>query len=233
MEPGMKITLSKIDKITKEGLLESPYFFQCSPLESFRVSHSFEHTDYTTIKGQTFSRKSSKGLRTIQFQTLIVDWGSFVNVDVYDFSDLTDTLVKVCESGSPVKLTVDRGDDTSFAMDVTLRQFDVEEKAGEPDARYFDVTFTEWRDAYVVRKAKWPARHKLVRGDTLSSLATKYYGKPTLARIIAKANKITTFGFNTEIVKSKKWKVGDTIVVPAPPRSTANPTTGGVEAPAS
>lgn len=231
MEPGMKITLSRVANITQKGLLNDPYHFQCSPLESFRVTHAFEHTDYSTIKGETFSRKSTKGLRTIQFQTLIVDWGSFVNVQEYDFAKLTDTLIEICESGSPVKLTVDRGDSTGFSMPVTLRQFDVEEKAGEPDSRYFDVSFTEWRDAYVTRKARWPVRHKVTGEDTLAGLAKKYYGKPSLARIIAKANKIKTFGFNTRIVLSKKWKRGDIIIIPAPPRTSSSSGTGGTKAP--
>ena len=224
---GLQVTLSSIPGITDKKLLKTPYYFQCPPLESFKIVHAHEHTDYQTISGVTYSRRNTKQLRTITFQTLAVSWGSFTtspdNWDKYDFSMLTQRLVHLCEYGTPFLLQTSNGnEDTNLTMKATLRQFDLEERAGEPDARYFDVSFVEWRDAYVARRAptKWPKHHKLQGSTTIKGLAKKYYGKPSLSYHIAKANKIRHWGYSTPLVKMKRYKVGDKITIPAPPKAT-------------
>lgn len=53
------------------------------------------------------------------------------------------------------------------------------------------LTIPEYKDEPV--KSEWPKTHKIVRGDTLSGIAKKYYGNGDKAHydFIAKANKIT------------------------------------------
>ena len=75
MSDGLKIELSAMPNgltVTPDGrkLLSTPFVFQCSPLEEFRISHTFNFGTYDTItKGQR-SRWGSRQLDVWQFDTL-------------------------------------------------------------------------------------------------------------------------------------------------------------------
>jgi hypothetical protein len=105
-------------------------------------------------------------------------------------------------------------------MPVTMRSVGIEERAGEGDAKYYNMSFTQWRDPVIRRrrrKRKFPIRHRLTKKDTLAKLARKYYGDPSKAgQIKVYTPKLRRWGANTPIVEHKKYKVGDVLVIRRP-----------------
>lgn len=160
---GLRVKIQSIAGKTPKGVLESGYYFQCPPLEEFSVDYAHSHTDYDTVLEGQFSRKGGVQLRSAQFSTLVVDWGLFtVAQDTAPIEELTATLIEVCEAGDPFLLTVAHrmpagGFDNwgasmagpELQMAATLRTLRVTERAGEGDARYMDVAFTEYRDPQI------------------------------------------------------------------------------------
>ena len=166
---GLRVQLQAIKGITDKGLLKRPFFFQCPPLEEFSIEYAHSHTDYETVSAGQFSRRGGLLLRQTSFDTLFVDQGSFTVTPGGDEVDakievLIDELVEVVESGSPFLLTVahqfpplffENWDLTEagpeLQMPATMRTLRVSEKAGEGDARYASMSFTEYRDPVVGR----------------------------------------------------------------------------------
>ena len=107
---------------------------------------------------------------------------------------LSKELRQIMNSETPFRLLVgqprlwDRWDIEILA---TIRSLHVEERAGEVDARYFDISFTEWREPKLGRRKKgsrFPLKHDVKPGDTLHKLSKKYYGGYGGWRHIRKAN---------------------------------------------
>jgi hypothetical protein len=202
--------------LTAPGLLKAPLYLQCPPLESFSTGYAFSHADYDTVRAGQHSRPAGKQLRTVQFQTLLVDFSpswavwlpSRAGTPQPDPLTTRNALVKLLESGSPFRFRAINpgywGDGRAdLEMMATLRTLSVEERAGEPDARYLDLAFTEYRVPELGRKAKGSARHAgggrardlpykhpVKKGDTLLGLAKKHYGKQGRWRVIAQVNGI-------------------------------------------
>lgn len=155
--------------------------FQMPPTESFTRSLSHGHSDYDTLRVGQHSRPAGQQLQSVRFQTLIVDWDvpwavypnskkfddtfgtgySTVRDEFWNLLNVTDQLEEILESGSPVKLYAGQpalwegggGEDGwDVNMPVTLRSMNVEERAGEPDARYIDVEFVEYRSLKLNRR---------------------------------------------------------------------------------
>lgn len=248
LREGKRVILSELAGHTDKKLLPQPFRFQCPPLEEYTVDFAYAHQDYDTIRDGQYSRKQGRQLRRVSFQTLFVIWGSFVVFDgVWDPQRNANLLKALTESGEPFLLTI--GDGLSSEIDLrfpaTLRNYQVSERAGEPDDKYVNVEFTEWRAAKAVRRKlgrgggaggsgskRWPVFHKLKRTDTLTHLAKQFYGKPTYARHIGKANgNLAKWGVGTPIVNHKAWKVGQKIKIPSPPQTTKKHGTGGVPPP--
>src|SRR5205085_10994887 len=125
--------------------------------------------------------------------------------------DQAHELRQIMWSGTPFWLYVGmpkvRGD-WDVKMLATLRGVSTEERAGEPDALYTEVQFTEYRQAKLTRKArgKGPREKKrtvvithkggdtrvrglaLKRAPTLANIARVAYGSPSEWKSIASAN---------------------------------------------
>lgn len=227
---GVRVWLSRLKGHTKKGLLRQPFLFQCPPLESWTWTQSHGWQDYETLRKDTFSRPGARGLREINFRTLFLDWDA-------DFSllrgqvmrelnplHMSDELREVMNSGTPFKLKIGQPKlwgEWDIEMAATLRSLGVEERAGEVDTRYADVTFVQWREAAVTRKRKGkglPTKHKIKKGDTLRKLSKKYYGNYKDWKRIALANKrLKNVSMNEDLSKlKKKGKPLGSITIPKP-----------------
>lgn len=176
---GMRVSLQRIDQ-TENGLLEEPFYFQVPPLEELSRSAGFAHTDYDTISAGQFSRPGGRLLQTVELNTLAVDYnppwatahggsshtqgwgGPLVRTPL----ECRDELIEIAEAGTPFRLLARNpvlwGElENEIDMDVTLRNVTVTEKAGEVDARYFNLSFVEWRNAEVDRLGYGRRKHPL------------------------------------------------------------------------
>ena len=231
-QDGTKVKLSKLPGETDRDLLKNPFRFQCPPLESYSKSHSFNHQDYDTIRKGQFSRRAGRSLMTLSFGSLFVEapFPFVVADEQWDPQRHTAILERICESGTPFLLTMGKflPHEVELEVGMTLREFTVEERAGEPDTKYVDVSFVEYREANTQRRKRgkgggkggggnWPKTHKLKAGDTLHELAKRYYGRPSLARTIARANNLNGTGSDVILSTLNKWKIGDKVKIPHPP----------------
>lgn len=172
---GLRVRIQPVPGITDGKLMHGDgFFFQCPPLEEFTVEYAGAHSDYDTAASGQFSRPGGKQLRIASFDTLFVDFATWTVITrPIEIEDLTRKLVKICESCTPFLLTVahslpPHGYDTwgqtlagpELQMLATLRTLKVSEKAGEGDARYVNVSFTEYREPFAEEDAKGKPRHK-------------------------------------------------------------------------
>lgn len=236
---GLRVRLQPIPGVTDRHLMTTSGFtFQCPPLEEFGTDYAFAHSDYDTIKAGQFSRRGGRQLRSVAFDTLLVDQGSFSILDrEIEIEDHAHRLIKICESGSPFLLTVAhrmpphgyRNWHQTLAgpelqMEATLRTLKVAEKAGEGDARYLNVSFTEYREPFARADTKrhgqsrnfkhFPRTVLLYRNGvardkstgqtinkppqfpvTLHSLSRFYYHSPSLWKQIAHYNRNRIFNW--------------------------------------
>lgn len=202
--PGLRVRLSRIDGLTKKGLLNRPYYFQCPPLEEFVVQWAHEFNDYMTVAQGEYSRRSGRKLRTVQFETLAVDtlpvvgaarpvsppW--VVEQAVSDKNDHRVVLRDVLSAGTPFRLHVAQqlGTDVLLDMPATLRTLNVATKGAEIDTFYFTCEFHEYRDPIVKRNAKsrsggrkWPHTITLKADGTYRGMNTR--DQPLSIRLIA------------------------------------------------
>jgi hypothetical protein len=220
---GMHVVLTRVDGVTDEGLLETPYVFQLPPLEEFRAGEQFNFNDYDTLRVGQHSRPIGRALATVDFQTLFLDWDATYAIAVTnnpagfapDPRALAGDLRELLRSGTAFWLWCGHPilyDDPEVAMYATLRTLQFTEKAGEPDARYADVSFTEWRAADIERSQRGkqlPTTHVVGRPppgnpQTLRSLAVYYYnGRSSLWKLIKKANGLSNYGPETALKKGR------------------------------
>lgn len=191
MSDGLVIVLAADPDLTERGLttrgeaLNKPLVFQCPPLETFSTNFGFSHSDYDTVYGGQISRKGGRQLRTITFDTLLVDWGSYIVSEIpahggghaSAMHHMSRRLIDICESGSPFEfdafhaaglvddLEVDVSSMREISFTATLRSLRVEERHGEGDTRYLNVSFTEYVDP-VVRARKLGSHTPRDRGSS-------------------------------------------------------------------
>lgn len=141
--------------LTSTAVLRSPFMFQCPPLDNFDEEMAFNHNDFMTAFGGERSRPAGVQLENYAFDTLFVD-------DIPSWSLQQDSiphliLVKrelrdIQNAGTPFHLIVHQLPLWGY-YDVsclaTLRSMRPSQKAGESDARYFSLSFKEYRDMRV------------------------------------------------------------------------------------
>lgn len=244
---GLMVKLSRIRGVTKKGSLKSPYVFQCPPLDEFTTNYAHERTTYRAKAGE-FSRLAGRNLRTVQFNTLAVHWAPWVlypDTTRGDLDYFTSRLRRIVEGGivfrfQATHLRSSHEDAWLADWPATLISFSTTEKAGENDARYFDVQFQEWRDPWVGRERlghprkrygfkDFPRTHTLDKDDDLYALAKKYYGATVGWRWIANRNGLTKWGPNKPLVQHGRFKPGSKITIPDPKYFGASPYSRGLE----
>lgn len=238
---GLRIRLSRIKGLTRgkaAELLREPYLFQCPPMDEFGYTTGFNHTKSPNYRGDEYAQRGGTVLKTMTFKTLIVEWGRFVTEPRFAVAAMKDDLEKIAEAGYPVQLlaTHQYGTSPEFNRPVIIESVAVTEQSGEEDARYLDITISEYnlseveRDAIKKGASKYPvtvvlhkngsagikdgSKTKKIKGlrddksVTLTELAKAIYGKPSLASHIAKTQKppIKNFGNNTPLIKHTRFK---------------------------
>jgi len=225
---GMTVGLYYMRGLTPNGIFHhnEPLWLQCPPMAPFTITRGHNSTEYSTAFNGTFSVNADAKLTLVTFKTLFVNFDEpWVRSPHMDIDQARDTLEELSMSGAPFRLlcTHKHNYNPEFDNHVTLTDYTHSED--EPDTYYSDLTFKQYRDPLAGARRHggktWPKHHKLVAKDTLYSLAKHYYGKPSLARNIATANKIHSTHFDRPIVKlGGKWKVGVNITIPAPPKGS-------------
>jgi hypothetical protein len=165
-EMGMIVVFHEIPGLTKAGVLKRPFFFQVPPLDSFAPKYGWSFSDYSTLGLGMHSNPQYAELTTITFTSMFVDtkqgqanpfyvvWpytGSQGPLDgIKALKDLGDSMTPfVMQAGQPELWNEwePLGRHGQHALAVTLRGFEPEERAGEPDTRYFTINVTEFADA--------------------------------------------------------------------------------------
>lgn len=228
---GLRVELRAIPGVTTHPKF-FPFRFQCPPLETFRVDSAVSANDYSTIDRGIFTNMTGVELMTVSFDTLVTvapaPW--VVHPKYWNPNLARRRLRKIIQRRSPVRLVAWKPGNKrkrhpkpiiELNMMVTMRSMGSEERSGEPLDKYFNVDFTQWRDPVQrrrVQKRQWPIRHKLTKRDTLATLAKKYFNDASRAgQMRPNVPKLgIRWGKNTPIVKSKKYKVGDVLVLRRP-----------------
>lgn len=168
------IRLSKIDGLTKKGLLDQPFYFQCGPTDVFQRSGDAAWTDYATVGFGTASRApSGPSLEQIQFSTLFVDydptWASYhygtdpnrgarplPSAPEIDVLGWVDDLRELRDAGTPVYLMVGQpalwGRWDIANLPVSIRSVADENRGGEIDARYITISLAQYRTSRASRR---------------------------------------------------------------------------------
>jgi hypothetical protein len=209
---GMIVRMERIAGVTDAGLLVEPFTFQVPPLNTFPINRSYPQSTYDTVALEQRSRKGVRQLDTITFDTLFCqdpwEW-TLLHGDgfVPNPLDMIAKLDRIGKAGTQFWLTARTptfysGYDVNMAA--SLISLNSEIREGEPDARYVNVGFLEFRDSSL-KARQLPGtggRNKnlpvSLRADqlpadrnTLYELATYYYGAASEWRRIAKANSLT------------------------------------------
>lgn len=259
---GLRIQLSAIAGVTtgdSAKVLANPYRFQCPPLDGFGYTVGKSYARYTNYKGQEFGNPAGKTLTPITFRTVIVEWGSFVIERDYDVQAHVKKLERLAQDDTVFRFlaTHQYNDEPEFDMDAVMESVTITEQAGEPDARYVDLTITEWVDPVTSKNGrkrraggrKYPftidlhkdGSYDVERGAsfnthqkplTFALISTYAYGKPSLASHVAANQKppVKDFGNHTDLLKYPRFKNGHKIVVPKPPRTDGSVKPSGVRA---
>lgn len=256
---GLRVTLQRF-KSTKKGVLKEPLNFQVAPLEAFAWTQSANFNEFSTLSRGEFSRRAGRSLLTFDIRTVVVDyqpsWASYERrrPDAPHPQKIAQLLKNLVQLGSPMMFVARSGwwEGNDLRLPVTLRSVSVEERAGEIDARYFDLSFSEWRQQELDRKGFSGARERvslpvtvkieddgrcIEEGDSqqvtgahgnLGDLAQHYYGDPTLWRAIVYENGIENFPGSRDLAElEKKGKRIRKLRIP----KLVDKQTGGVEFP--
>jgi LysM repeat protein len=114
---------------------------------------------------------------------------------------------------------------TYFSRLMVLTEFETQFRGGEPGDVYYTISLQSWRQQTIrietltsatppkastprPPKGTAPKTHKVVRGDTLTLIAKKYYGDGSKWRTIYDANK-KVIGSNPNLIKP-----GQVLVIP-------------------
>jgi hypothetical protein len=170
---GMVVELSEIDGITEKGIINPPFVFQVPPLDEFGYEVTYTHQEFETIKRRQYSRPESEQLMTMSFSTLFMEWDAPWHIRRPDRGEFewaaahpqgmevipgagpgrvkldplkeVATLRKLMSSSTAFWLKASTPGQPTVRERMTLRSVKVTEKAGEVDALYVDLAFTEWR----------------------------------------------------------------------------------------
>lgn len=202
------------------------------------------HAEIGTTAAQRATRPGlddARFLQSMDLQVMVMDWDApFLVEKGVTRKQMHDAIYPLFRSGKPFELTatLDFHERPEVRMFATMRNVRRTLREGERDTRYYDISISAWRNPSIDRRSlsggsgranvKLPARHKLRAHDTLHKLSYEYYGNYEGWRQIAARNGVRGIGQSYELVKSKRFKVGSIIVIPAvdfvrPAGETAGP----------
>lgn len=201
---GLRVTLRRKSGLTRAGHLTIPFHFQCPPSDSFTWEEAYDHQEFQTLRAGTFSRPAGRSLATVTFSTLFVAFDAYAadgprmstssmnwhhSYGLIDPFWMTEEVRSLQRTGTPFWLYVGQPsvrDEWDVKMLATLRSMRVEERAGEPDAKYADMQFSEYRQVTVSRKSKTRPRSQhrsRTRSITLTIDGTRHRVDPDGFRV--------------------------------------------------
>jgi hypothetical protein len=224
---GVNVWLQPIPGLTPPGIfggkspghpLGAPFQFQCPPLDTLGEDGSANHNDYSTVSSGQHSSFVGRDLRTVQLQTLFVDWQPSWSL-IHDANwrpnprKAVDELCRIRDRGKPFHLLAHQpglNDVYDINYAATLRSVHWEARAGEIDGYYVTLQFSEFTTPHINEflagsrhhphlPASMTVAHLPANRNTLAKMAKFYYGDPSKARLIATKNGITNIGNNTVI----------------------------------
>lgn len=245
---GMRMKMSAIPGVTQGDAVKAlakPFSFQCAPLEEFTVPKSRAFGRYTNYKGSEYLTRGGSSLHQISIRTLLVEWATWTNTGVFNIPGAIALLDRIWQAGYPFALLVTNSYNTTpeLQMDAVLESWSRTENAGEGDARYLDLTFTQFREPVIhtTARGEWPQKiiikpngdwyiqgqkpfpivHQNAQNPaSLAEFASWTYGKPSLWRHIAAAQKppILNWGSGTSLFSPHtRFARGGTLTIPKPP----------------
>lgn len=252
LEPSSRsltVRLTALPGLTPKKVLKRPLIFPA-------VLGDFEHTEeanfgsYDTVGSGEYSTpaagpSTARKLRTTDIEVLTLEGqpGFLTNPKIAP-DDVRDQLYEILRSRRPfdfLATTESLGPkdepslSTELPMNATLRSITRSLRHGQPQARYYTLSFVEWRDDGVARKSaggsygiriKLPTVHILRVGDTLSSLSKSFYGTYSGATRIANANGLRRWGHSTPLGLLPRFKAGSTIKIPTKAAVSSEATRG-------
>lgn len=167
---GIEVVLRRVPGVTRRKLLRRSYHFQVAPLDEFGWEQAYNWVDYETLRKGQMTRDGGRQLKTVTFSSLVVDhnpqWAVWaggrrhsirrdLEAEAPNPLQVARQLEKLLEAGTPIRLIARNRalyDRPEIDMPATLRSVNVRERAGEVDARYFDLSFVEWREPQLRRR---------------------------------------------------------------------------------
>jgi hypothetical protein len=237
---GFRARLTRVPGTTAKGVLDEALWLPVL-LNDVSFDEGAEHTEFRSIAAGEFSvpgpgGRDARSLRSVDLETLTIVWDVpwLTAWNTISPKEMRFALRDILRARTPFKLLITQrpSGETIFSGDVTLRNLTRTYRFGAGGLTYYDLAIREWRDPSVKRrgsgragggkggkggdKARFPARHKLTAKDTGNSLSKKYYGDYDGAKRILADIGLKAWGPSSDIVKSRKFKVGDVIVINAP-----------------
>lgn len=229
----MVVRMKRIHGVTPRSVLRHPLYLPVVVGDEFAVGEDSGHTDFVTIGGGEYSHppaKKGRMLKSFDLSTMSLTWDAhFLAYRGVKPHKLREHLTKILRSEKPVHLIakLKGARHPEFDGPVTLRSMTARLTAGEPDTRYYDLSFREHRNLSVGKRrhgnAPLPVKHKLHAADTLRGLAFRYYGDGGQWGEIALANGISRWGSEDLLVNMGRYRVGNPITIPEKPED--DPTT--------
>lgn len=235
---GLRVRLSRARGLTAKGVLREPLYLPVV-LGPFGFTEEALHEEYQTVSAGQFSVPGQGGstarqLRDLGLETMTLDWKARWLIEWKSPTVVRRELYAILRSRTPVELLAILrwgGGPEELRMLVTLRSLARELRPGEADTRYYSLAVREYRKTGADKQAdsrsdNLPTRHRLGPDDTFSSLAQKYHHTSVSWRSIRDANGISNWGPRTEVWKHAKFKIGDYVKIPVPPKVAGEPLLG-------
>lgn len=260
---GLLVAIYAIPHLTDPDLLKVPFFFQCPPLDTFWRSYAYDYSTYQTLRHGEMASPQGVRLTVVSFATLFLAYQSDATFAVTPAPmDATRELIRILKTGTPFGLSASNhelwpaGKDAlgskydvhmgpSSGNAAVLTSLDVEERAGEIDARYVNVSFQEYKDPRITRRrlgrgknrtanrgrkvpttvyidqkgtARLEGGHEVVRDADLRKLAKHFYGEQAQWRTIqaVKANGLKGVQGSTDLGSVAKKRKDTSIKVRIP-----------------
>jgi hypothetical protein len=198
---GVRVMLSREEGFTPQGKLRVPFRFQLPPHETISRGAAYAWSNFDALDTDEGvverTRPGGPRLRTVSLKTMFLAWDATFQVwkpALLDPILAVRELEQLCLSGVRFRLRVHNPrmythDDVN--MLAVLTQVTPTEEPGEPDTRYVQLEFQEYKPTEVERRAihnqLGPWTHTIKDGDTLYKLAKRYYHRQSDWRRIARA----------------------------------------------
>lgn len=229
---GIYVEMHPIKGLTPAGVFPKgkPFAFQCPPMDTFGEDGSHAFTDYNVLSKTQHSQAVGKQLRTVQFQTIFLDWEPIWAVardgsGTYPAQQSVKDLCAIRDHGKPFHLRAHQSNfQDKYDVDYAATLRSVSWNMQEPDCYYVTVQFSEFSSPDIQEFLAGSTTHPHLPAslvvarlptatNTLAKMAKVYYGDPSKWKVIAAKNGLTSVSANTTL--SKRNVQSTRITVPA------------------